>query len=313
MRDLVGAVEGGGTKFLCAVGTGPQDLIDEKRIETRDPISTLARVTEFFWRHRERLRGIGVCTFGALELNPHAGERHGALLTTPKPGWSRFPLRQTLSRSLGVPVSIETDVNGAALAEQAWGRGQSADPMIYVTVGTGIGVGAVIHGGALHGILHPELGHARVPRAPRDTFRGVCPFHGDCAEGMASATALRARTGSEPHALSDSDPVWALEAHYLGALLHNIVLAYAPERIVLGGGVLQRQSLWPKVYQALLASLGGYLPRAESTQAGIAGWLVPSGLSGRAGLWGGFAVAMRASDAMPNSKQGEPMSENTPC
>ncbi len=292
MQTLYGAIEGGGTKFLCAVGSGPDDIQAETRIATTDPVQTLAQATAFFAPYGSKLRAVGVCCFGALELRPQAGERYGALLETPKLGWSHFPLRAELARVLRVPIFIDTDVNGAALAEQRWGAGRDADPLIYVTVGTGVGVGAVIHGRPLHGLMHPELGHMRVGRAQGDSFAGICPFHHDCIEGMASAPALRARSGRDPDGLDDADPIWNLEVHYLAALVHTIVLAYSPERVVLGGGVLRRAILWPKLRDAVRTSLAGYVPRPQLQVSGIADFIVPSRLSGRAGLHGGFALAM---------------------
>lgn len=290
MRDLYGAVEGGGTKFLCAVGTGPDDILAETRIPTTDPSTTLTAIAAFFAPYRERLRSLGVCAFGPLELDPRAGEQLGSLLDTPKAGWSRAPLRAQLQRALDVPVIVETDVNGAALAEQRWGAAHGADPVAYVTVGTGIGVGVVIGHKPLHGILHPEVGHVLGPRAPGDAFAGICPFHGACAEGLASAPALRARAGRDAAELTDDDPVWDFAAHTLGALLHTIVLAYAPERIVLGGGVLARGVLWPKVHAELARSLAGYVPRPQLSADGMAAYVVPPRFD-RSGLLGGFAIA----------------------
>ncbi len=296
MRDLLGAVEGGGTKFLCAAGTGPFAVVAESRVLTRGPDATMSAVIDFFRPYRGRLRAVGVCSFGPLELDAAAGDGYGSVLTSPKPGWSHVPLYATLVQALQVPVSIDTDVNGAALAEQRWGHGQGEDPLVYVTIGTGIGVGVVIAGRALHGLLHPELGHLHLPRAAGDVFEGVCPFHGDCLEGLASATALRVRTGSEPHALHDDHPVWELEAHYLAGLVHTLVLAYSPRRIVLGGGVMRRAVLWPKLRVALSGLLATYIPRVELT-TGLPQYCVPSAWPDRAGLYGGFVLAERGLSA----------------
>jgi len=274
------------------VGQDPAHIEAERLVPTTDPTSTLQRVVDFFLPYRARLQAIGVCSFGPLELARDAGDAYGSMLETPKRGWSHIPLRTTLEHALEVPVHIETDVNGAALAEQRWGRGQGADPLVYVTVGTGIGVGVVIAGRPLHGLLHPELGHLRVPRAAGDAFAGLCPYHGDCLEGLASAPAIQARTGASPDALSDADAVWDLEAHYLGSLMHTLVLAYAPRRIVLGGGVAKRTCLWPKLHAEILRSLAGYVPRPQLTREGIAEFVVPSALHDRAGLYGGFALSL---------------------
>jgi len=295
MQGLFGAIEGGGSKFLCAVGTGPRELVAEARIDTGTFADTMAGVLAFFAPYRAQLRAVGVCAFGPLELT--AGERFGALLETPKPGWSHAPLRATLADALGVPVAIDTDVNGAALAEHAWGSARGADPAVYVTVGTGVGVGVVVAGRPLHGLLHPELGHVRVARASGDAFAGVCPFHGDCVEGMASAPALRARVGAEPHTLDDAHPLWGFAAHYLVGLLHTIVLAYAPERVVLGGGVLERAPMLPALKSGLVRSLAGYVPRAQLGAAGIDAYLVRPAFGERAGLAGAFLLALESAPA----------------
>jgi fructokinase len=293
MPDLLGAIEGGGSKFLCAVGRGPDELEAELRVPTSDPAATLARVAEFFAPHRARLAAVGLCSFGPLDLDVRS-PAYGALLATPKPGWAHAPLRTSLAQALGTPVAIETDVNGAALAEREWGSARGLDSVAYVTVGTGVGVGVVLDGRAVHGILHPELGHIRVPRAPGDTFSGVCPAHADCVEGMASAAAIRARAGREPHLLADDDPLWDHVAHALVGLLHTIVLAYAPQRIVLGGGVLERTILGPRLRQGLVHSLAGYVPRAELSPEGVRNYLVAPHFGERAGLAGAFLLAQRA-------------------
>ncbi|HEX6242838.1 MAG TPA: ROK family protein [Polyangiales bacterium] len=291
MRDLYGALEGGGSKFLCALGTGPDDVRDTLRIETTDPDSTLARIVAYFAPHRTRLRALGVSCFGPLELDPRRGEQLGSFLRTPKPGWSGFPLRARLAAELGLPVAIDTDVNGAALAEQRWGALRAADPAVYITVGTGVGVGVVIGGQPLHGLMHPELGHLRVAGAQH---AGSCSFHGACVEGLASAPAIRARTGSAPDQLADDHAVWAEVANALGQLLCAIVLAYSPERIVLAGGVLERPGLRAAASAALVAQLGGYVPRRQLEPAHIAQYVVGPALGARSGLLGGLWLALNA-------------------
>jgi fructokinase len=289
--DLLGAVEAGGTKFLCAVGPSHDQPLDRVRIQTRDPDSTLTAVVAFFAPYRAHLRALGVSCFGPLELDPARGPAHGALLGTPKPGWSGVPVRARLEEALAIPVAIDTDVNGAALAEQRWGALRGADPAVYVTVGTGVGVGVLIAGTPLHGLLHPELGHMR---AHDPDFAGICPFHGACVEGLVSGPALRARTGLPPEQLPDDHPVWERVQDVLGQLLHAIVLAYSPARIAIGGGVLRRDALLAGLRAALSASLAGYVPRAALREPAIAGYLVTPGLGERAGLAGGFALAASA-------------------
>lgn len=287
---LFGAVELGGTKVLCAVGTRTA-LGAETRIATVQPAETLREVEAFFAPYRAKLVAVGVASFGPLELAPDSPAR-GTLLRTPKPGWSDVPIAAELGARLGVPIAIDTDVNAAALAEQQLGAGKGCDPCVYVTVGTGVGVGVRMHGRAIHGLLHPELGH--LPAPSLCDFAGVCPFHGRCIEGLASAPAIRARTGVAPEALPDDHPVWAVEAGYLAHLLAACVLAYAPRRIVLAGGVLARRGLLERVHCALTALLAGYVPRAELSEAGIAAYVRPAHLDPRAGLMGALLLAQSA-------------------
>jgi fructokinase len=288
VRSFYGAVEGGGSKFVCAVGRSHSELFAEARFETRDPASTVSAVTAFFAPYAKELRALGVCTFGPLELDAARGPSFGSLLETPKPGWSGFPLHAELARALGVRVAIDTDVNGAALAEQRWGALRDRDPAVYVTVGTGVGVGVVIDGRPVHGLMHPELGHLRA-RDPEQV--GVCAFHGGCVEGLVSAPALRARTQQALEGLPDDHPIWRSAADTLGELLHTIVLAYSPQRIVLAGGVLSRAPLLPLVRKAVVRELAGYVPRAELRDPGIDGYIVGPGLGQRSGLVGAFALA----------------------
>jgi fructokinase len=287
-RSLYGAVEGGGSKFLCAVGRSHGDLLAEARFATRDPTSTVQAVAAFFAPYAEQLRALGVCTFGPLELDPARGSAYGSLLDTPKPGWSNFPLHAELARAIPVRVAIDTDVNGAALAEQRWGALSGSDPAVYVTIGTGVGVGVVIDGRPLHGLMHPELGHMRARDPER---RGVCPFHGGCVEGLISVPALRARTGEAPENLADEHPIWSSVADTLGELLSTIVLAYSPRRIVVAGGVLARTPLLALARRAVVRELGAYIPRAELREPLIESFITGPGLGQRSGLAGAFAIA----------------------
>lgn len=284
---MLGAVELGGSKVLCAVGDAHDALAAQIRIPTTTPEETLGAVERFFAAYRGQLRALGVASFGPLELD-RTRATWGSLLETPKPGWSGASLAPRLAARLDVPVNLDTDVNAAALAEQRWGSGQGRDPCVYITVGTGVGVGVVIGGAPLHGLMHPELGHLRAPEAC--DFPGVCPFHGRCIEGVASAPALAARAGAPPETLADDDPLWALEARYLGHLVATCVLAYAPRRVVLGGGVMQRPGLLARVRRETLSTLGGYVPRPEVQAEGIDAYLVAPALSA-SGLSGAFALA----------------------
>jgi fructokinase len=251
----------------------------------------LSAIEAFFAPYQGQLGALGIASFGPLELSPTAAD-FGSLLATPKPGWAHAPLRERLARTLAVPVAIDTDVNAAALAEHRLGSGQGDDPCVYITVGTGIGVGVIIGGAPLHGLLHPEFGHLAAP-AWCD-FEGVCPFHGRCLEGVASAHALTVRTGKEPASLLDDDPVWALEARYLAALLAACVLAYAPRRIVLGGGVCERPGLIERVRRELVSQLQGYVPRHALSHEGVDDYVRRPHHGTRAGLVGAFLLGEAA-------------------
>ncbi len=298
MAKLFAAIEGGGTKFIVSVGRGLEHEHERVRIPTTSPDATLAAVLAFLEPHRAQLVSVGVGMFGPLELNPQAGEAYGGTLATPKPGWSHMPLRARLAAALGVPVSVDTDVNAAALAESRRGALLGADPGIYLTVGTGIGGGIVVGGKPLHGLLHPEMGHLipptlRGPDGRRDDFEGVCPFHGHCVEGLASGTAIRARTGHGAEELRSDHPVWPLVAGYLAHLLHACVLVVSPERIAVGGGVAQVPQLLPRVRQALGPLLAGYVPR-NAVVRDLEHYVVAPGLGEDAGLAGAYALAADA-------------------
>ncbi|MFW6066716.1 MAG: ROK family protein [Myxococcota bacterium] len=288
---LLGAIEGGGSKFLCAVGRGPWDVVDRTRIETGAPYETLAQVVEFLRPYKPSVVGVGM--FGPLELRRDRRE-HGSTLDTPKPGWRAVPVRQRLEAALGCEVRIDTDVNAAALAESRWGAAQGADPVVYVTVGTGVGGGAVVHGRPLHGLLHPEMGHVPLPRlaladGTTDTARSACPFHRWCLEGAASGAALRMRLGRDPAEVPGDDPVWDLTARYLAHGMAAIALVLSPERLVLGGGVMERSGLRARVGASVRQLLGGYVPRPELGDH-VDRWLVAPALEAP-GLAGAFALA----------------------
>jgi fructokinase len=287
---LLGGLEAGGTKLVCAVGTGPGDLRAEARLPTTSPGETLERAVAFFRDQASQapLAALGIASFGPVDLDPRSAT-WGFITTTPKPGWVDTDLAGTLGRALGVPVGFDTDVNGAALAEHRWGALQGCDPAVYVTVGTGIGGGAIVNGRPLHGAIHPEMGHLRIPRAPDDGFAGMCPYHGDCLEGLATAGAMRARWGAPPESLPSEHPAWDLEARYLALGLAAVVAVLSPQRIVLGGGVTGEPTLLPRVRTRVRAVLGGYLRSPVLDQ--LDRYVVAPGLGDRAGVLGALALA----------------------
>ncbi len=293
-QRLYGGVEAGGTKFVCAVGAASGDVLEEARIATQDPQTTLAAVIRYFDLAGSRhggLHAFGIAAFGPLELRPQSVD-YGFITNTPKAGWAHTDLVGTLKRAFARPVGLDTDVNGAALAECRWGAGRGLDSLAYVTVGTGIGAGIIHHGRPVHGLMHPEVGHVRVHRRPEDAhFAGICPFHGDCLEGLASGPAIVARTGRLLSHAQPGDAIWDIEADYLGQLCAHLVLMHSPERIILGGGVMHEEHLFARIRTRMLYWLRDYLPHAELRQDD---YIAPPGLGGAAGIKGALALALAA-------------------
>jgi len=294
MTPTFGAIEAGGTKFVCMIGNGPDDILDIDRFPTTSPGETLGRVLEFFRRPHPgvSLAAIGVASFGPIDLSPES-PHYGQITTTPKLPWQYTDVVGPLRAAFGVPVGWDTDVNGAALAERRWGAGIGADPLVYITVGTGIGGGALVGGEPVHGMLHPEMGHLLVPSFAGDEFPGVCPFHGRCLEGVASGPALQARAGRPAQDLAHDDPIWDLEATYLAYGILCMTEILAPERVVVGGGVAEQPALIPAIRRQLLRLNNGYLAWMAEPGA-IEAYVVSPGLGDRAGILGALELARRA-------------------
>jgi fructokinase len=276
----LGGIEAGGSKFVCATGSGPGNA-EFAEFPTTTPQETIGGVIDFF-RSRQPLGAIGIASFGPIDPNP-VSPTFGYITSTPKPYWGNFDFAGAIHGALGIPVAFDTDVNAAALAEFHWGAARGLHSFLYVTVGTGLGAGAFIDGRLLHGRLHPEMGHIRVPHdRARDPFPGNCPFHGDCLEGLAAGPAIEARWAQPGHLLPDGHAAWDLEAEYLALGIVNWTCVLSPQRIVLGGGVMQRAELFPKVRGRLAELLNGYLEPPE---------IVPPELGWRAGALGAIALA----------------------
>lgn len=291
---VYGGIEAGGTKFVCCIGTGPDDIRAEERFPTTTPEETLGRSVAFFREHAgDDLAGLGVACFGPVDLDPDSAT-YGRVTTTPKPGWADADVVGRLRAELGVPVGFDTDVNGAALGEARWGAGQGLDPFVYLTVGTGVGGGAIVNGAPLHGLVHPEMGHVRVRHdSDLDPFPGTCPFHGDCVEGLASGPAMGRRWGQPAETLPAGHPAWELEAGYLAELLAGLVCTLSPERIVLGGGVMSGPGLFPMVRRETVRLLADYVA-SPAILTGIDEYIVPPGLGDRSGRLGAIALAIDA-------------------
>lgn len=295
MDKLYGGVEAGGTKFVCAVGSGPDDLRAEIRFPTTTPDETISRIVAFLGEHAltGQLTAVGIASFGPVGIDP-AMPNFGRVFATTKSGWSDVDLAGRVQKALGVPVGIDTDVNGAALAEQRWGAAQGLDTFVYITVGTGIGGGGMVGGQLIHGLLHPEMGHMRVPHDRAvDPYPGWCSFHGDCWEGLACGPAIAARWGQPGQTLPPDHPAWELEAHYLALGLHNLICVISPQRIILGGGVMDQRHILPLVQRNVQALLSNYI-QAPAILADIENYIVPPALGHRAGVLGAIALAQEA-------------------
>ncbi len=291
---LFGAVEAGGTKFVCAIADENGALHAESRFATADPQATLARVRNFFKGDCGDFApaALGVGCFGPVVLERQSA-RYGCIGNTPKVGWSNTDVAGMLAREFSCPVGFDTDVNAAALAEHRWGAARDCGNLVYLTVGTGIGGGVLIEGAPVHGLMHPEIGHIRPRRHELDSnFTGVCPFHGDCLEGLASGPAIVARTGRELQHLDAAHVQWEIEADYLGQLCAQLVLTVSPQRIILGGGAMA-QRLFPLVRRRALHWLGGYIDRREILED-IERYIVPPALGNRAGVLGALCLALTA-------------------
>lgn len=298
-RRLFAGIELGGTKCVCLLASGPDDIREQVRIDTTTPTETLAAIGAVLtrWHESEGFATIGVASFGPLELDP-GSPQYGCVVNTSKPHWSGADVLAPLRR-FGVPIGFDTDVNGAALAEGRWGGAKALDSYAYITVGTGVGVGSVVRGLTVRGLGHSEAGHLRIPRMAGQTWPGVCPFHGDCVEGLASGPAIQAKAGKPGDQLAPSDPAWDEVVHALAALLHNLVLTVAPQRILIGGGVIGGQPfLFPRLRSALVESLAGYGVAPGLAKAGD-GFVTAPALGDRAGPLGAIALAQDALQDKP--------------
>ena len=292
---LFGGIEAGGTKFVCAVGTGPDDLREETRFSTTTPDETIGQAIEFFEAQakNEPLAAIGIASFGPVDPDP-TSDSWGYITTTPKPNWANTEFAGAIKKVLNVPVGFDTDVNGAALGEHRWGAAQGLDTFIYLTIGTVVGGGGMINGRLMHGLGHPEMGHIYLPPHPDDpTPAGFCPFHGNCLEGMTNGPALEKRWGQPGETLPADHQAWELEAHYLALGLVSFICTLSPQRIIMGGGVMDQQHLFPMVHQQVQTLLNGYV-QSPAILEEIDDYIVPPGLGNKAGVLGAIALAEQA-------------------
>jgi fructokinase len=297
---LLGAIEAGGTKFVCAVGTGPEDLRAEVRIPTTTPEETIAKVNDFFRQQIETegaIEAIGIGAFGPVDIHIDS-PTFGWFLNTPKPGWNMVDLVGAIESELNVPIGFDTDVNAAALGEYRWGNARGLETFLYLTIGTGIGGGGMVNGKLIHGLLHPEMGHILIPHdLSADPFPGSCPFHQDCLEGLASGFAIEKRWGQKATSLPTDHPAWALETHYLTIALVNFILTFSPQRIIIGGGVMEQKQLFALIRSQVRQQISSYL-QISTISNEIENYITPPKLGGKAGIMGAFALAQQSMDAL---------------
>jgi fructokinase len=301
-EKLYGGIEAGGTKFVCVVASGPGQVVDEIRFKTTTPEETLGRAVQFFQPYVDsaQVSAVGVGAFGPLDLNPKS-PTYGFITATPKPGWSNTNVLGTLQRALNINIAFDMDVNTAALGEYLWGASKGCDPSLYLTVGTGIGGGYIVNGRPLIGLLNLEMGHVRIPHSLElDPFPGNCPFHSDCFEGLASGPAIEKRLGLAGALIPEDDPFWNVEADYIASALMNYILTLSPKKIILGGGVMQREFLFAKVRRRVLELLNGYVA-SKSLMENIDDYILPPGLGNQAGSLGAIALAMQMDENNPRN------------
>lgn len=291
---LFGGIEGGGTKFVCMVATDPQNIVDEIRFPTTTPAETIAQAVQFFQKYASQgLAAVGMASFGPVDLDP-TSSTYGHVTTTPKPGWAFTDTISQLRQTLGTPVAFDLDVNAAAYGEYYWNaENRSLDPLVYFTIGTGIGAGVIVHGELVHGLVHPEAGHMRLHHDWKaDPYAGHCPYHGDCFEGLACGPAIQQRWGQRAEQLPVGHPAWDLEAGYIAQALNNTICGLSPKRIVLGGGVMGHPGLLPLIQQKVRKYLNNYIHSPLITEQ-IEKYIVLPSLGNRSGVLGAIALAVR--------------------
>ncbi|MDO7908037.1 ROK family protein [Paenibacillus sp. JX-17] len=296
----IGAIEAGGTKFVCGIGNEHGEIEDRISFPTDRPEKNMSEVISYF--EGKGVEAIGIGTFGPIDLNPES-EMYGCVTSTPKPGWSGFPFLPTLQKAFNVPFGWDTDVNAAAYGEAVWGAAQGLDSCVYYTIGTGVGVGVYTEGKLVHGLVHPEGGHIMTRRHPHDHFEGNCPFHNDCLEGMAAGPAIEKRWGVKGHELPADHEAWEMEAFYLGQAIAGTILMLSPKKVILGGGVMHQEQLLPLIRAEVQRALNGYVV-ADELKGRIDEYIVTPGLGDNAGLSGALALGKAAAEKKLNLLNG---------
>lgn len=287
-EKLYGSIEAGGTKFVCGVGNKELEIVDRISFPTTQPAETMQQVIAFFEQYREQLAGIGVGSFGPIDIQRDSST-YGYITSTPKLVWQNYDFVGELKRHFALPIAWTTDVNAAAYGEYVAGSGKGVRSVVYYTIGTGVGGGAIQDGHFIEGFSHPEMGHMQVKPHPEDQFVGVCPFHGDCLEGMAAGPAIEKRLGKKGQDLAETDPYWEIEAYYIAQCAYNTTLLLSPDVIIFGGGVMQQQHMLEKVHKAFQSLVNGYVKTPE-----LKDYIVRPALVNNAATIGCFALAKEA-------------------
>lgn len=284
---LLGALEAGGTKMVMAVGNENGEILDQTTIPTNAPSETVAKIIEYY--KGKQIEALGIGSFGPIDLDRNS-KTYGYITSTPKLAWANYDIVGTIHNSLHIPIGFDTDVNASALGEATWGCMKGLSSGIYITIGTGIGVGVYINGELLHGMLHPEAGHILLIRHPSDNTDGTCPYHPNCFEGFASGPAIEKRWGKRAYELRDNTKVWELEAFYIAQGIANYILTLAPHKIVLGGGVMHQEQLYPLIRNEVVKLLNGYIKTPQL--ANLDNYIVPASLNDNQGIMGCLQLAM---------------------
>lgn len=283
---MYGGIEAGGTKFVCAVGDEKGNIIERVQIPTTIPEETMPQVIAFFKQFD--VKAIGIGSFGPIDVNRESSS-YGNITSTPKIAWRDYPLVNKIKEVFEVPIGFNTDVNAAALGEATFGAAKGLDSCLYITVGTGIGAGAIVQGQLLQGLSHPEMGHILIRKHANDSYQGKCPYHHDCFEGLAAGPALEERWGEKGINLAGRQEVWDLEGYYIAQAIMQYVLILSPKRIIVGGGVMKQKQVFSSIYKYLPEFVNGYVDMPD-----LSTYIVSPGLGDNAGIVGSFMLADRA-------------------
>lgn len=286
---LFGALEAGGTKMVCAIGDESGKILEQVSIPTRTPKETIPDIVNYF--KDKGVAALGIGAFGPIDVI-EGSKTYGYILDTPKLAWRNFDLVGSIGKELNLPIGLDTDVNGSCLGEVTFGCAKGLDSVIYITIGTGVGVGICINGKLLHGMLHPEAGHVLLAKHPSDNYNGKCPYHINCFEGLAAGPAIEERWGKKAFELVDRGEVWELEAYYIAQALVNYILTLAPRKIILGGGVMHQMQLFPLIRRNVKNLLGGYINTKEIND--LEQYIVPCSLNDNQGIMGCIELAKKA-------------------